>query len=80
MSKLQDRKKKKKSLKLVHGAKCVSGWCGVPDADMARLILGGGQRGEDGRGRGVREPPGAWSPAAGAGAAGAGAGALALIA
>lgn len=51
MSKSQEREKKK-SLKLVHGAKCVSGWCGVPDADMARLILGGGQRGEDGRGRG----------------------------
>lgn len=38
----------KSALKLVHGAKCVSGCCGVPDADRAcLLILGGGQRGGD---------------------------------
>lgn len=37
----------KKALKLVRGAKCVSGCCGVPDADMTCLILGGGQRGGD---------------------------------
>lgn len=63
-----------KLLKLVRGAKCVSGCCGVPDADMTCLILGGGQRG------GGRPPPGGWTPAAGAGAAGAGAGGLALCA
>lgn len=31
----------------MHGAKCLSGCCGVPDADMTCLILGGGQRGGD---------------------------------
>lgn len=36
-----------KALKLVHRAKCLSGCCGVPDADMTCLILGGGQRGAD---------------------------------
>lgn len=36
-----------KALKLVRRAKCLSGCCGVPDADMTGLILGGGQRGAD---------------------------------
>lgn len=36
-----------KALKLVRRAKCLSGCCGVPDADMTCLILGGGQRGAD---------------------------------
>lgn len=31
----------------MRGAKCLSGWCGVPDADMTCLILGGGRRGAD---------------------------------
>lgn len=36
-----------KALKLVRRAKSLSGGCGVPDADMTCLILGGGQRGAD---------------------------------
>lgn len=36
-----------KALKLVRRAKCLSGCCGVPEADMTCLILGGGQRGAD---------------------------------
>lgn len=36
-----------KARKLVRRVKCLSGCCGVPDADMTCLILGGGQRGAD---------------------------------